>query len=231
MRKLTCSVEALYVGLLFTLCLQSLIGEFFITRRWRLIDVLITFVLRYWGDFWFFCGLCIACQVFLLLCPPGTTGRQEVVPPSMRFVILEWFLLLSILCTAFARWYVWSIFLLGYNWSLAVFGCVGANWLFWLWIFHGLHNHTTGNGAVRWIDSQLSKGNVLKLIVMEIHGAFIGQEEDPPPKGLTSFALATGAALMSFVFGPGVSFLFTDAVQAQLKNPQAVRTTSSQLKR
>jgi len=151
----------------------------------------------------------------------------------MGLVLFAWFVLLFILCTALIWWYICSVFLRGYNWSIAVFVCILANWAFWQWTFHGLHDHTRGSRTVRWIGSQMNKGNILRFLVGEIQSAFSGQKEGPPPKGVSSLALATGAALMSFVFGPAVGVLFTKpcvipnevhtvistaAVQAQFKS-------------
>ncbi len=208
MKKWPWLVKAFYVCLLTVLCLQTLMNVSIHTFHWRSIDILLPFILRYWGDSWLFLAMCIFCQAFMLLCPADNTRRQEVAPPSMRFVALEWFLLLFVLLLAFARWHLSSIFLLGYNWTLLAFGCIIANWSFWSWIFHRFHKHAMDNPIVSWIGSKINGGYVLRSVVSEIQSGFAKQEDNVPPKGMTSLALATGATLMGFVFGPGVCFLF-----------------------
>lgn len=74
----------------------------------------------------------------------------------------------------------------------------------------------------------MNRGNILRFLVVEIQSAFSGLNEGPPPQGVSSLGLATGAALMSFVFGPAVGILFTKSCVIPNEVCTAIPTTAVQ---
>ncbi len=176
----------------------------------RASKMLFKLVHWYSVDFWLFCGLWVASQVFLLLCPQSTGGHTRVARPAVHFVRFTTVLLSNILFSSVIWWCLWFFVLRESYWAFSALAFLAANWLFWLWVFHGLRVPNSRNSIVQWIGDRLNKGTALQFFVEEIQAAFGSQRENSPTNGASVLGVATGSAVMALIYGPGISFLFSN---------------------
>ena len=108
-------------------------------------------------------------------------------------------------------------------WAFCAFAFLAGNWLLWLWVFHRLRVSNSGNPIVQWIGNRLNKGTALQFFVQEIQAAFGDQRENSPTNGASALGVATGSAVMALIYGPGISFLFSNR-----DKPGALESADSQ---
>ena len=204
------SLELLYTGFIFTAALRLITVELYKAAPCRASSMLYKLVHWYSVDFWLFCGLWVASQVFLLLCPQSTGDQTRVIRPAVHFVRFTMVLLSNIL---FSSVFWWCLLFFAFResyWAFCAFAFLAGNWLLWLWVFHRLRVSNSGNPIVQWIGNRLNKGTALQFFVQEIQAAFGGQRENSPTNSASVLGVATGSAVMALIYGPGISFLFSN---------------------
>lgn len=204
------SLELLYTGFIFTAALRLITLELYKAAPCRASGMLYKLVHWYSVDFWLFCGLWVASQVFLLLCPQSTMDQTRVSRPVVHFVRFTTVLLSNILFSSVFWWCLCFFALRGSYSAFGPFAFLAANWLLWLWVFHRLRVPNSGNPIVQWIGNRLNKGTALQFFVQEIQAAFGDQRENSPTNGASVLSVATGSAVMALIYGPGISFLFSN---------------------
>ncbi len=142
--------------------------------------------------------------------PQSTGGHTRVIRPTIHFVRFTMVLLSNILFSSVFWWCLCFFVLRGSYWAFCAFAFLAANWLLWLWVFHRLRAPNSGNHIVRWIGNRLNKGTALQFFVQEIEAAFGDQRENSPTNGASVLGVATGSAVMALIYGPGISFLFSN---------------------
>ena len=207
MKKWSYYLEVLYVGFLLTANLPILALHLYVPFPSRTTEVLYILVLKYSINVWLFCGLCVASHIFLLLCPQNTNKHTGGIRTTNHFLMFAMILLSLTLLSSVFLGHLYFFSIRGLYWALCVFILLAINWIFWLWVFHGLRASTLKNSIVRCIGDRLNQGNVLRSLVMEIRGAFGGQKEDLPSDEVSFLAAATGMAVMALIYGPSIGFL------------------------
>ncbi len=214
MKKWALPVVALYVGFFLLAVLPYILTEVYIAMAYKgqyylfLLDI---WDVRHQIQFWMLCVLLLVSQIFLLSCPHGTANRTTVARPAVRSLTIATVLLSFILLVGMLSWFIYAAWgSLFYYWTSCALALVAVNWIVWLWIFARLHAPGTGNSFVRWIENQLSQGNMLTFLVTELQTAFAGRREISRANGIAVIPVAAGAAVMVFVYGPGISYLFAD---------------------
>ncbi len=213
MKKWALPVVALYVGFFLLAILPYIVTEVYYGLAWE--GQYNLFVLDIWAvqhqiQFWTLCGLLLISQMFLLSCPHGTANRRTVARPAVLSLIIPTVLLSFILLLGMLSWFIYAAWGPVFYWTSFAFALVAVNWVVWLWIFAKLHAPGTGNSFVRWIENQLSQGNILKFLVTELQTAFAGRREISRANGIAVIPVAAGVVVMVFVYGPGISFLFAN---------------------
>ncbi len=213
MKKWALPVVALYVGFFLLAILPYILTEVYIALAYK--GQYNLFVLDIWAiqhqiQFWILCGLLLVSQIFLLSCPHGTANRRTVARPAVLSLTIATVLLSFILLVAMLSWFIYAAWGSLFYWTSFALALVAVNWAVWLWIFAKLHAPGTGNSFVRWIENRLSQGNILKFLVTELQTAFAGRREISRANGIAVIPVAAGAAVMVFVYGPGISYLFAD---------------------
>ncbi len=204
------SLELLYTGFIFTAALRGAAIHLSVVTPCRASHMLYKLVHWYSVDLWLFCGLWVASQVFLLLCPQSTMDQTRVIRPAVHFVRFTTVLLSNILFSTVFWWYLWFFAVRESYWAFCALAFLAANWLLWLWVFHRLRIPNSGNRIVQWIGKRLNKGTALQFFVQEIQAAFGNQRENSPTNGASVLGVATGSAVMALIYGPGISFLFSN---------------------
>jgi hypothetical protein len=233
MKKWALPVVALYVGFFLLAILPYILTEVYIALASK--GQYNRFVLDIWAvqnqiQFWILCVLLLVSQIFLLSCPHGTTNRRTVARPAVHSLTIATVLLSLILLVGMLSWFIHAAWGSLFYWTSCALALVAVNWVVWLWIFARLHAGGTGNSFVRWIENQLSQGNILKFLVKEIQTVFAGQREISWANGIAVIPVAAGVVVMILVYGPGISFLFAaDATRRALESAdsQTEQTDSS----